>query len=210
MSYGIEVLQMTDKSYPAISTEKKSGQELFLNGGNGTNKTLYDFWSWAFSDLVGNTERGKLAEYIVAMAVGAAEGISGSWESYDLRTPDGIRIEVKTSAYLQSWAQKELSQIRFGIRPTHAWDSEENSYDASLQRQADVYVFCVLKHKEQETLNPLDLEQWEFYVLSTNVLNRETDNQKTISLYRVESLGASKSDFVDLSQAIRLQYGKNG
>lgn len=140
------------------------------------------------------------------MAVGAAEGISSSWESYDLRIPDGIRIEVKTSAYLQSWAQKELSQIRFGIRPTHAWDGEENTYDDSLRQQADVYVFCVLKHKDQETLNPLDLDQWEFYMLSTEVLNRKIDNQKTISLYRVISLGTSKSDFAGLRQAIHQQY----
>jgi len=28
-------------------------------------------------------------------------------------------------------------------------------------------VFCVLKHKDQATLNPLDLSQWDFYVLST-------------------------------------------
>ena len=62
------------KSYPAISTQKKNGKEIFLNGGDG--KTLYDFWAWAFSNLVGNTERGKLAESIVAMAVGAADGIS--------------------------------------------------------------------------------------------------------------------------------------
>lgn len=201
---------MTNKSYPAISTQKKTGKELFLNGGDGVKKILYDFWAWAFSDLVGNTERGKLAEFIVAMAVGSTDGISGSWESYDLLTPDGIRIEVKTSAYLQSWAQKELSQIRFGIRPTHAWNSEENIYADSLQRQADVYVFCVLKHKEQETLNPLDLDQWEFYTLSTEVLNRGANHQKTISLYRVASLGASKSNFVGLSQAIHWQYALRG
>jgi len=201
---------LTDSSYPAISTHKKTGKELFLNGGDGDNKTLYDFWAWAFSDLVSNTERGKLAEFIVAMAVGLTDGISGSWESYDLLTPDGIRIEVKTSAYLQSWAQKEFSQIRFGIRPTHAWNSEENIYADTLQRQADVYVFCVLKHKEQETLNPLDLDQWEFYTLSTEVLNRGANNQKTISLYCVVSLGAIKSNFADLSQEIHRQYALRG
>jgi len=71
-------------------------------------------------------------------------------------------------------------------------------------------VFCVLKHKEQETLNPLDLDQWEFYTLSTEVLNRGANNQKTISLYRVASLGASKSNFAGLSQAIHRQYALRG
>lgn len=203
-------MRLTNKGYPAISTQKKTGKETFLNGGDGSHNTLYDFWAWAFSDLIGNTERGKLAEFIVAMAIDAADGVRGSWESYDLLSPDGIRIEVKTSAYLQSWAQKELSQIRFGIRPTHAWDSKENVYDGLLSRQADVYVFCVLKHKEQATLNPLDLNQWEFYTLSTKVLDQATGNQKTISLYRVISLGSNKSDFAGLSQAIRQQYATRG
>jgi len=47
---------MTNKGYPVIFTQKKTGKELFLNGGDGTQKTLYDFWAWAFSDLVGNIE----------------------------------------------------------------------------------------------------------------------------------------------------------
>jgi hypothetical protein len=28
-----------------------------------------------------------------------------------------------------------------------------------------VYVFCHLKHKDQHTIDPLKLEQWDFYVL---------------------------------------------
>jgi len=205
----IEVLQMNDRGYPALTTQKKTGKELFLNSEDGSRKTVYDFWAWAFSDLVGNTERGKLAEFIVAMALGVSDGISPSWESYDLSSPDGIRIEVKTSAYLQTWEQKELSKLSFGIRPTHAWDSIENKYDDSIVRQADVYVFCVHKHKKQETLNPLDLNQWEFYTLSTDVLNREASKQKTISLNRVKSLGANKSDFAGLRQAIMCQSGRD-
>lgn len=200
------MIRLSDKRYPAISIQKKTGKETFLNGVDGLHKTLYDFWAWAFSDLVGNTERGKLAEFIVAMAVSATDGISGSWESYDLLSSDGIRIEVKASAYLQSWAQKELSQIRFGIRPTHAWDSKENTYDDSLLRQADVYVFCVLKHMNQDTLNPLDLSQWEFYTLSSKALDQAVGNQKSISLNRLISLGAIKSDFSGLNQAIHQQY----
>lgn len=198
---------MTNNNYPAISTKKKTGKEVFLNGGRGI--TLYDFWAWGFSELVGNTERGKLAEFIVAMAVGAAEGISNSWESYDLRTPAGIRVEVKSSAYLQTWAQKELSKIIFSIRPTHAWDSTGNIFDESIQRQADVYVFCVLKHKEQETLNPLDLDQWEFYVLSTAVLDREAAGQKTIGLQRLINLGAVQSNFAGLNGAIKTTHQRN-
>lgn len=200
-----KVLNINEKSYPAITPQKKNGKEPFLNSEVGTQKTLYDFWAWDFSDIVSNTERGKLAEFIVAMAIGTADRISQSWGSYDLKTPDGICIEVKTSVYLQTWEQKALSNITFSIRPTHAWDSEKNIYDDSIVRQADVYVFCVHKHVEQETLNPLDISQWEFYSLATNVLNEKAFNQKTIILSRVVSLGAVKSDFAGLEQAIKYQ-----
>ena len=34
---------------------------------SGLSETsILDYWGWAFSDLVGNTERGVLAEYLVA------------------------------------------------------------------------------------------------------------------------------------------------
>jgi len=53
-----------------IRTIRKTGNEVFLNGDQST---LLDYWAWAHSDIMGNTERGKIAEYIVAMAVNAQE-----------------------------------------------------------------------------------------------------------------------------------------
>ncbi|MEI3453818.1 MAG: hypothetical protein V8Q91_10525 [Bilophila wadsworthia] len=116
----------------------------------GGEHSLQDFWAWAFSDLVSNTERGKLAEYLVAKAMGCGTQISQTWESYDLLSPEGIKIEVKTSAYIQSWKQKAFSKISFGIAKTKFWDGLD--YVGEKKRHADVYVFCVLKHKDQETL----------------------------------------------------------
>ena len=77
---------------PAIQATRKSGKECF-EGMDGEN-SLQDFWAWAFSDLVSNTERGKLAEYLVAKAMGCGTQISQTWESYDLLSPEGIKIEV--------------------------------------------------------------------------------------------------------------------
>ncbi len=188
--------------YPAIETKKKDGNEQFLNAGSHVY-TLRDFWAWAYSDLVDNTERGKLAEFIVAMALGITEGISGSWDKYDLLSKEGIRVEVKTSAYLQSWSQQNLSKIRFGIQPTYGWDSITNEYDIEQKRQSDVYVFCVLKHIDQVTLNPLDLSQWEFYVLSTAALNKAVPGQKTISLNKLLNIGAKKCEYATLYETIK-------
>ncbi len=142
---------------PAIQATRKSGKECFE--GIGGEHTLQDFWAWAFSDLVSNTERGKLAEYLVAKAMGCGTQISQTWESYDLLSPEGIKIEVKTSAYIQSWKQKAFSKISFGIAKTKFWDGL--NYVGEKKRHADVYVFCVLKHKDQETINPLELAHWE-------------------------------------------------
>ena len=188
--------------YPAIETKKKTGNEQFLNAGSDVC-TLRDFWAWAYSDLIGNTERGRLAEFIVAMALGITEGMSVSWDKYDLLSKEGIRVEVKTSAYLQSWEQQNLSKISFGIQPTYGWDSVTNEYDAEKKRQSDVYVFCVLKHKDQVTLNPLDLSQWDFYVLSTAALNKAVPGQKTISLNKLLNIGAKKCEYDVLYKTIK-------
>ena len=168
----------------AIEVTRKSGKECFQ--GMDGKRTLQDFWAWAFSDLVSNTERGKLAEYIVATAMNCDEGTSPTWGSFDLLSPEGIKIEVKASAYIQSWEQKGFSKIKFSIAETLYWDGV--TYANEKKRQADVYVFCVLKHKEQDTINPLDLEQWDFYPVSTAVLNETVKEQKTIGLARVAEL----------------------
>ena len=188
--------------YPAIEIKKKTGNEQFLNAGSDVC-TLRDFWAWAYSDLIGNTERGRLAEFIVAMVLGITEGISVSWDKYDLLSKEGIRVEVKSSAYLQSWEQQCLSKISFGIQPTYGWDSVSNKFDAEKKHQSDVYVFCVLKHKDQATLNPLDLSQWEFYVLSTATLDKAVPGQKTISLNKLLNIGAKKCGYDVLYENIK-------
>ena len=67
--------------------------------------TVLNFWQWSGSDLISNTARGLFAEYIVASDIGIVNGVNQSWLEYDLKSPEGIRIEVKTSAYIQDWYQ---------------------------------------------------------------------------------------------------------
>ena len=55
---------------------------------------------------------------------------------------------------------KKFSTITFNIPQTRYWDG--TAYAEEKKRQADVYVFCVLKHRDQKTINPLDLSQWAF------------------------------------------------
>lgn len=50
--------------------------------------------------------------------------------------------------------------------------------------------------------NPLNLDQWVFYVLATRVLNQEVPEQKSISLSRIKEIGAVGVRFDDLAMAI--------
>ena len=49
--------------------------------------TVADFWGWSLSDLLDNTERGVLAEFILAAALGiAVDGLREGWAAWELTT----------------------------------------------------------------------------------------------------------------------------
>lgn len=174
--------------YPALNISPKTGHEPFVSASSEAGGTLLDFWRWALSDVVSNTTRGWLAEYLVAKSLGIAEGVRSPWDAYDLRLSNGLTLEVKASSYLQAWAHDRLSQPAFSIAPSRAWEAEANSYAAEVRRQAHLYVFCLLAHQDQDTLNPLCLDQWEFYVVPTGVLNERHGSRKTLGLAAVRAL----------------------
>ena len=173
---------------PKLDVERKSGEEHFREDGSRLDFNLLDFWQWSMSDLVNNTIRGVLAEYIVAQALGAStDEARDVWAPYDLVTPSRVRVEVKSSSYLQSWAQSALSSISFDISPSHAWDDETGEFDDEYKRQADVYVFVLLAHQDKPTIDPMNLDQWKFYVLTTAALNEHVKDQKTLTLGGLEN-----------------------
>ena len=165
--------------------------------------SVLEFWQWAYSDIIGNIERGHFAEYLVARALDAAKDTRVEWDKYDVLTNDDISIEVKSSGYVQTWQQKGKSKILFSIRPTRAFNSKANAYEREIKRQAQIYVFCVHNYeKKDEGLNPLDMKQWDFYILPTEKLNMEVKDQKTISLQKIIKLGAEKCSYSELSESI--------
>ena len=87
---------------------------------------------------------------------------------------------------LQSWVQSSLSPISFDISPSHAWDDESGRFDDEYKRQSDVYVFVLLAHQDKLTIDPMNLDQWKFYVLSTAALNKHFKDQKTLTLGGLE------------------------
>jgi len=173
-----------------------------------THPNQQEFWEWAYDDLLTNTTRGVLAEYIVAKALGIHDTKRVEWDKYDLNI-DGIGVEVKSAAYVQTWEQTRPSTIEFDIRPAKSWDERTNAYTASAQRSADVYVFCLLKGEDRKHIDPLDVAQWTFYVLSTSELNRKVQEQKTIRLGPLIALGPHQCAYDELKTAIHAAAAVN-
>ena len=178
-----------------IPCDLKSGDEIFRSDQGAAALRLLDYWRWAESCLMDNTTRGFLAEFLVAAAIGQHRKPRTEWLPYDLITKSGITIEVKSAAYIQSWKQTIPSKIQFGIAPRkNLWDAESGP----SRRWAKVYVFCVL-----EGADPLELDKWQFYVLSRDVLDQECPRQGTISLKPLLSLsGIQCCHYLDLKRTI--------
>lgn len=188
---------------PVIKASKKTGKEAFHNNGKPLPISLISFWQWSSSDLVGNALRGVLAEFIIATAIECSDDIRKEWGAFDLETPEGYKIEVKSAAYIQSWSQKKLSQIQFGIRPTQNWDDLSGTYSKESIRQADIYIFCLLAHKSKDTIDPLNLEQWTFYIIATKTLNRTVPKQKTITLSKLVELTPREVKYEGIAKAVK-------
>ncbi len=60
-------------------------------------------------------------------------------------------------------------------------------------READVYVFALLAHTDKSTIDPLDLDQWQFFVLSRAAICARTRSQYSITLKSLDSLPGSGS-----------------
>ncbi|MHB1324928.1 MAG: hypothetical protein ACYDGS_02975 [Thermoleophilia bacterium] len=185
-----------------IPKVRRSGSELFCDSDRDLGFDLLGFWRWSASDVISNATRGILAEYLIARAVGAADGVRDEWAAYDLHDPRGISIEVKSAAYIQSWYQERVSTISFNCPKTLAWDARTNRQSSEKRRQAKVYVFALLAHRDQATLNPLDVSQWEFYVVPTATLDHRERSQHSITLKSLRDLHGKPVGYSDLQRAI--------
>ncbi len=175
------------------------GDEHLILGDNAfPASNSLDFWRWAFTDMRMNNIRGVLAEYIVARLLHIPLKSRRSWDSYDLRTPDGITIEVKVSAYLQAWEQQKASQILFTGLRTRPW-SPETGYDEEGYG-ADVYICCLLAEKDPNLFDPLNLDQWQFWLLSQGRVIAPTNNGKSLSLTALKKAGIKSHTAADLAE----------
>jgi hypothetical protein len=130
--------------------------------------------------IIRNDVRGELVEEIVAMALEPEwQACGGDWASCDLkRVSDGLRLQVKQSAALQSWTIPEGPKPKpcFSIKSKkYRWEGPLRFDDAG--RQADIFIFA-WHDRIDGSADHRDPDQWQFFV----VAERDLPDQKTISL----------------------------
>ena len=142
------------------------------------------FQNWALGNLVGNTNRGIFAEWLVGQALGAiGDGETREeWDECDLRYR-GMKVEVKTSGRDQTWHQDRRSPPRFDIkRRTRIWDAqtgESTRHDPPI-RPAGVYVFCLHEPIPATNDNVRDPAFWKFWIVSKRTLDNQLGPQQSV------------------------------
>lgn len=167
-----------------MGISKFSGSEPVLQA----NLSVQDFWAWAYSDILSNGNRAVFAEFLVAVALDLIHQPRVEWDAVDLRYGNK-KIEVKSSAYIQSWQQRKPSLIKFNIGKKKGWDSEKNVTAEEKSRSADCYIFCVYEEQDIKNANVLNLDKWSFLVVATEKLNEVFGDQQGVSLSRLQPLG---------------------
>lgn len=152
--------------------------------------------------LINNVYRGDYVEGLILFALGQQWKPFGEWGGWDLERDDGIRLEVKSSAALQSWhamaSAGKTSPARFDIAPRGGYYTD--STDAGVWREvdtpvrsADIYIFAWHPKKDPDTADHRRAEQWEFYVVPESKLPPKPQDTKTqtISPGTVKNLAAA-------------------
>ena len=121
--------------------------------------------------LVTNVLRGQLVEAMIALAIEPGwNWCSADYSSWDFERADGMRLEVKQSSYLQTWAAPSHGIVRPGFDVAARkgrWEGAIWVEDAG--RAAHLYVLAYHDVRDSSA-DHRDPEQWEFYVISSAAL----------------------------------------
>lgn len=173
----------------------------FTYNNEDTGITMLDFWKFQYSNIYNMQE--YIAEFIVAKALGLNTAHNQDWWTlYDIFYRNK-RIEVKETSYYHAWNEdgKCSRQRTFGItKANSAYENEgtENHYE----RQNDIYVFCLNTGETRDSSYPLELSNWEFYIVPTSVINEKCNDQKRISLGRIKNMGFTAKRYSEIKATI--------
>lgn len=138
--------------------------EKFTINNNELDFGILDFWKSKYSNIYNMQE--VIAEFIVEKALGIDKAQNTDyWTLYDILYRD-YRIEIKETSYYHPWNEdgKVSKQRMFGITKANS-NYESNETENKFERQNDIYVFCLNTGTTKETSNPMNLDNWEFYII---------------------------------------------
>jgi len=157
-----------------------------------------DFVKWAYGNLLNNTTRAVVGEYLVHIALDSSTKQRIDWDAYDILYK-GFKIEVKSSGYLQTWnKERKYSKITFDISKKDPWLSKKNKSLGKVYRYSDLWIFCVHNEKDISKANSLDETQWEFYCSTTKWIDKEFGDQKSVGLSILVNKGLQPVIFNEL------------
>ena len=189
--------------------QKLTGDEHFQYSGKDTDFNLSGFWRWYASDLLNHPVRGAIAEFVVAKALGLPTDDKAGWKPYDLLYR-GKKIEIKSCARVSDSHGGKTVRIVFSIKKQLClWDEDvTDGYCTKEQlwkhhcHHSDYYIFCFLAEGDNNKANPMKLEQWEFYILPTAVIDEKLGDRKTIRIPLILSLGGVKCSWESLKDNV--------
>ena len=159
-------------------------------------KTVGDFLTWAFSEVLDSQRRGFVAEFMVMDALGIElDYISG--DMYDLRYRGGVQI--KASSAVQNWGGALVHRIGFSTRPRRAYTVGDDGLEVVLeaQRRGKCWVFAVhlptSSDPEEARDEVLDATKWRYWVADPRAIRYD---------HRTASTGAENPNSVPLLSVI--------
>ena len=179
-----------------------TGKEAFTFNNENIGFDFLDFWKFHYSNIYDLQD--KIAEFIVSKALGVHEAQNDQyWTLWDISYRNK-RIEVKETSYYHSFNEegKVSDQRVFGITKANGSYDPDKSGNAEFCRQNDIYVFCLNTGNTRNASYPLNLNNWEFYIIPTSIINEQCGNNKTISLGRIKRLGYSAKQYDEIKMEI--------
>ena len=129
-----------------------------------------------------NNLRGLWVEMMVAEILGSDwRQVGNDWAPWDLERSDGLKVEVKQSAFVQSWGNS-ISAPRFSIAAPKGYylDGKTYLHNPSGKRPAELYIFAWHEGDDQRVAS-----EWQFYVVQSSRLPAQ---QKSIGLGAIGEL----------------------
>ena len=149
-----------------ITTSQQAGEPTF-----GIGDVIAKVSQVAFGKpLVTNVLRGHVAEAIIALALESEwNWCSADYAGWDFERADGLRLEVKQSAAMQSWSTGKPSKAIFDVAARTGYWESGTEWIAKAGRPAHLYVFA--HHGIYgDDADHRDPSQWAFYVVPSQAL----------------------------------------